>query len=169
MIKDKLLQANAIMFGDFTLTSGKKSDYYVDMKSPIASSPELLNEVSDEIAKHVSARSVAGVELGAVPILVATAMKLRIPYAIIRKDNREHGITDPLVGAPLFGTTVDIIEDVVTTGTSVMRAASILRGKGLFVSKVICVVDREDGARELLNQNGMSLVSIVRISEILRR
>ena len=167
MMRDSLISANAVKFGDFTLTSGKKSSYYVDMKAPVANSPTLLRELAEELAKRVSSKAIAGVELGAVPLLVATAVKLGIPYAIIRKETREHGVKDPIVGSVAPGETVDIIEDVVTTGGSVLRAAKLLRDRGIVVNRAICVVDREEGGAVLLRENGIELVSIVKISEIL--
>ena len=166
MIKDRLLELGAVKFGDFTLTSGKKSNYYVDMKTPVASSPGLLAELAYAISKKVSAKKLAAVELGAVPILVAAAVKLNVPYLIIRKEGREHGITDPILGTLNSGEEIDIIEDVVTTGGSVLRAATLLRSRGAVVNKVICVVDREEGGFQNLKDNGIELVPIVKISEI---
>jgi orotate phosphoribosyltransferase len=166
MLKDSLIAAKAVKFGDFTLTSGKKSNYYVDMKTPVANSPALLRELSEELATRVYAKTIAGVELGAVPLLIATAVKLGIPYAIIRKEAREHGVKDPVVGSISSGETVDIIEDVVTTGGSVLRAAKLLRERGVIVNRVICVVDREEGGAALLMENGIELVPIVKVSEI---
>ena len=64
------------------------------------------------------------------------------------------------------GSTVDIIEDVVTTGGSVLRAAKMLADAGLKTERVVCVVDREEGAKEALAQNNISLVPLIRISEI---
>ena len=169
MIKDMLLDLKAIKFGDFTLTSGKKSKYYVDIK--IASTdPLFLGEAAEELSRRVSSGAmVAGVELGAVPLVVATAVKLSTPYLIIRKEERAHGNKDPIIGNLSAGKQVDVIEDVVTTGNSVLRAIRLLRERGASVDRVICVVDREEGGGELLEKNGIKLIPLVRISEVMPR
>ncbi|MCL5419863.1 MAG: orotate phosphoribosyltransferase [Candidatus Marsarchaeota archaeon] len=169
MIKDLLVDLGAIKFGDFTLTSGKKSTYYVDMKSAFAGSPALLKELTEEISRRLTAGKVAGVELGAVPLVVAAAFARSTPFIIIRKEGREHGLKDPVIGAIASGEEVEIIEDVVTTGGSVLRAVNLLRSRGAVVKKVICVVDREDGGTALLRENGIELVPLVRISELLKK
>ena len=72
-----------------------------------------------------------------------------------------------IVGNIEKGMTIDIIEDVVTTGGSVLRAVNILREAGLKVNRVITVVDRENGGKELLSKNGIELISLMRISELM--
>ncbi len=168
MIKDRLLELGAIKFGDFTLTSGKKSSYYVDMKGAFASSPELLSELVKGISDKTGAKKVAGVELGAVPLVVATAYAQKIPFIIIRKEGREHGLKNPIIGPIQKGEQIDIIEDVVTTGGSVLRAVKLLREAGAVVSRVVCVVDREDGGSKLLKENGVDIFPLVKISEVLK-
>ncbi|MHB1492925.1 MAG: orotate phosphoribosyltransferase [Thermoplasmataceae archaeon] len=166
MLKDILVEKGAIKVGDFTLTSGRKSNYYVDIKDA-CTDPDVLRTIIDGIVGRVEAKSVAGVELGAVPIVVATAFKMHIPYFIIRKEST-HGMKKLLIGNPEKITRVDIIEDVVTTGGSVLKAAELLRSNGLQVEKVITVVDREEGGKELLKENGIRLESLVKKSEVIR-
>lgn len=161
----KLLESGAIKFGDFTLTSGKKSKYYVDVKDA-ATHPGILNLVAKIFSGKISGTKIAGVELGAVPLLVATALSRDVDYIIIRKE-RKHGTNKLMVGEVEQGEKVEIIEDVVTTGNSVLKAASYLRENGAVVEKVFCVVDREEGGRELLSENGIELNPIIRISEIM--
>ncbi len=166
MIDKLLLDNGAIKFGDFTLTSGQKSSYYVDIKE-VSTVPRLLNAIAQELSAKVQAGCIAGVELGAVPILIATAIKLDLPYLIIRKE-REHGVKNLVVGRSDGVTKADIIEDVVTTGGSVLKAATLLRSRGIEVSRVIAVVDREQGGEKLLGDSGIELVPLVRISDILK-
>lgn len=161
----ELLESGAIKFGDFTLTSGKKSKYYVDIKDA-ATKPELLGLISGIFAKMTTDTKLAGVELGAVPILVATAVAKNVPYLIIRKE-RKHGTGKLTIGEIEKGETIGIIEDVVTTGGSVLKAAKYLRENGAQVSDAYCVVDREEGGVELLKENGLNLHPIIRISEIM--
>ena len=166
MLKEKLLETSAIKFGDFTLTSGKKSDYYVDIKDA-ATIPELLDEIVSEISGRIRAGIVAGVELGAVPLVVATAVRMKIPYIILRKE-RNHGTKKLIIGEVPKGAEVDLIEDVVTTGNSLLKAVNMLRSNGAKVTRAVCVVDREQGGYDLLKENGVELIPLVRISEIMK-
>lgn len=160
-----LLESGAIKFGDFVLTSGKKSNYYVDIKDA-ATKPETLAAITEIFAGMTSKNKLAAVELGAVPMLVATAVAKSVPYVILRKE-RKHGTKKLTIGEVYPGETVEIIEDVVTTGGSVLKAARYLRESGAVVKDVYCVVDREEGARELLQENDLKLHPIIRISELM--
>ena len=164
MLKDELVRKGAIKYGSFTLTSGKQSNFYVDIKECMTD-PDTLKETAELLSANVHSDIVAGVELGAVPLLVAVSMLVHKPYIIIRKE-REHGTKSLLIGKTPPGGTVDIIEDVVTTGGSVLRAAKLLSDTGLKTASVICVVDREEGAAEALAENNISLISLIRMSEI---
>lgn len=166
MLKEKLLETSAIKFGEFTLTSGRKSNYYVDIKDA-ATLPDVLDEITTEISRLVKAGTVAGVELGAVPLVVSTAVKMRIPYIILRKE-RNHGTKKLIIGEVPQGAEVDLIEDVVTTGGSLLKAVNMLRGNGAKVTRAICVVDREEGGYALLKENGVELIPLIKISEIIK-
>lgn len=164
MLKERLVDMGAIKFGEFTLTSGKKSSYYVDIKDA-ATHPDMLNDISSELAERVSLSKVAGMELGAVPITVATAIRKNIPYLILRKE-RSHGTKKLIIGELEPGEEVELIEDVVTTGGSLLKAATLIRESGGVVKRAICVVDREEGGVELLRENGIELIPVVKISEV---
>ncbi len=166
MIKKRLIEAGAIKFGDFTLASGKKAGYYIDIKEALTR-PDILDEISEGLSEKVSADRIAGVELGAVPLLIAASMRLKIPYIIVRKEKKPHGTEKLFIGDVQPGENINILEDVVTTGNSVLRAAEMLIDRGAKVSKVICVVDREEGGEELLKANGIELVHLMRASELL--
>ncbi|MHB1507539.1 MAG: orotate phosphoribosyltransferase [Cuniculiplasma sp.] len=165
MLQDMLVQYGAVKRGRFTLTSGKESEFYVDIKDACAR-PEILKEIVNQLDIHVKGDAVAGVELGAVPLVVAYAYHKSKPYFIIRKGS-DHGLKKLLVGNIEPGMKLDIIEDVVTTGGSVLRAANILREAGLEVKRAIVVVDREEGGKELLEKNGIELVPLVRLGNLL--
>ena len=96
MLKDVLLNSEAIKIGDFVLTSGKKSSYYVDIKEA-ATDPKVLNAISVEISKNITAQKIAGMELGAVPLVVSVSLLRIIPYVILRKE-RSHGTKKLTVG-----------------------------------------------------------------------
>ncbi|MDS0256109.1 orotate phosphoribosyltransferase [Thermoplasmatales archaeon AK] len=166
-IGELLIKHGAVKFGDFVLTSGKKSNYYVDIKDA-ATDPEVLKRIASALVPRIASSFIAGVELGAVPILVATALTANLRYIIIRKE-RKHGTGKLNIGDIPAGQEVEIIEDVVTTGNSVLKAARFLRDNGAIVRRVHCIVDREEGGKDLLHSEGIELVPLVRITEMMSR
>jgi len=164
MLKDVLLNSEAIKIGDFVLTSGKRSSYYVDIKEA-ATDPEVLKAISVEISKNITAKKVAGMELGAVPLVVSVSLLRNIPYVILRKE-RSHGTKKLTVGKIGVGEEIDMIEDVVTTGNSLLKAINIVRDNGGVVRRAVCVVDRMDGGSELMRENGVDLIPLLKISDL---
>jgi len=161
-----LLTAGAVKFGRFTLTSGKQSDYYVNLKAA-AAQPDLLRDIARAFAARIppEAGCVAGMELGAVPLAVATSLKLGIPYTMIRKQARGHGTGSRIEGA--LAQTAVIVEDVATTGGSLVQAVEVLRELDVEVLGALVVVDRQEGAGEALAPLGITLEPLVRISELM--
>lgn len=136
----------ALLEGDFVLSSGKKSRFYVD-KYLFSTEPDLLRELAREIAVRLPAgtQRLAGVELGAVPLVTATALESGIPYGIVRKAAKEYGTANKVEGRPLkAGEKVVLIEDVVTTGTQVLKAAAVVEEAGAEVVSILAVLDRRD-------------------------
>jgi len=166
MLKERLIECGAIKFGDFILASGKRSKYYVDIKKA-STKYEILEMMGELLAENVRGDILAGVELGAVPLTAITAIKSKRDYLIIRKEKKGYGTSNLIEGDYKAGQIVDIIEDVVTTGGSVLRAIKILRDAGLKVERVICVVDREEGGRENLSKENVELISLVKAKELL--
>lgn len=162
LIKEKLVGCGAIMKGDFTLSSGKRSDYYVDIKKCITD-PNILGLLSSVIQRYVHGDAIAGVELGAVPLIVGVSILSGKRYIIVRKD-RDHGTGSLFIGD--VSGHITMIEDVVTTGGSVLRAANLLRENGATVDECVCVVDREEGGYESLEKNGIKLHSLITASMI---
>ena len=168
MLKESLIECGAIKFGKFTLTSGKESSYYVDIKQA-STNPLVLSEIAAEMAKLTADNDyqlIAGMELGAVPLAVALALETKKPYLIIRKEKPSHGTGKQLIGNSASGQKVLIVEDVATTGGSVVKAIDALRDEGLAVNKVLVVVDREEGAQESLKDYNIELVPLVKASEL---
>jgi len=165
MLKDMLKSAKVVQYGDFTLSSGKKSNYYVNVKRASAD-PKILREMAKEISKHVKGERLAGMALGAVPLVVAVALQTGQPYVIVRKDQKEHGTMDKIEGEVQAGEVFLVIEDVATTGASAMRVVEALRSKGGSAKKIVTVVDREEGAREFLQQNGIEMISLFKAKEL---
>lgn len=166
---DDLVAYGAIRFGDFTLTSGQRSHYYVDVKAA-ATRPDLLRRMTGALAPHVEGHDrIAGMELGAVPLVVALALETDVPYVILRKEARAHGTGRPVEGELGEGDRVLLVEDVVTTGSTLGRAVETLRRRGAVVEKAVCVVDREEGGAALLERTGVALVALVRARDLLGR
>src|SRR3970040_139092 len=129
-----LRSSGALQFGDFTLASGKKSPYYVDIKKAIPR-PEILRAIARGIALIApDADRIAGVELGAVPIAAAGAMETGEPDLLGRKERKEHGTGKDFEGELKEGARVLFVEDVVTTGGTLSRAIERVRGAGADVS-----------------------------------
>lgn len=161
-----LLQSGAVRFGEFTLTSGQKSDVYVDIKQAWTD-PKRLLLLADALAEHVETNDhLAGMELGAVPLVVATALKTGRPYAVVRKATKAHGMGKRVEGELLRDEPVLVIEDVATTGGSLIQTIEVLREAGARVDRAVVVVDREAGARVRLAERGVRLSALVTLEEL---
>ncbi|MDD1691651.1 MAG: orotate phosphoribosyltransferase [Methanoregula sp.] len=165
-IADLLIRHKAIEFGEFTLASGKKSQYYIDVKSAVTN-PDLLLAVASAIEKKHPFDVVAGVAVGGVPLAVATAMVAKKPYAIIRAAEKSHGKKDVIIGN-VKNVSVLLVEDVTTSGGSAIYGIKTLRDAGAQADRVVTVVDREQGAGAMLRKQGVSLFPLVKVSEILQ-
>lgn len=165
VLKDMLKSVQVVQYGDFTLSSGKKSNYYVNVKRASAD-PKILREMAKEISMHVGQERLAGMALGAVPLVVAVALQTNRPYVIVRKDQKEHGTMEKIEGDVKSGEEYLVIEDVATTGASALRVVEALKAKGAIVKKIVTVVDREEGAREMLEQNGLTMISLFKAKEL---
>lgn len=170
------LMALSYAQGEVTLTSGRKSDYYFDCKQT-ALHPEggyLIGKLFLELLKGSGAQGVAGMTLGADPLVAAVSVLSHLegcplPGMIIRKASKGHGTNQYLEGLKNFqpGATVALLEDVVTTGGTLKTSAERLRAAGFSVGSVLCVLDREEGGRELLSQAGLDLTPIFTRNELL--
>lgn len=166
-----LKDCGAIKFGDFTLASGKKSKYYIDIKKASAN-PYILKLMAGEISKKMKVHSIDAdyigcVALGGVPIAVAVSLETDLPLIIIRKEAKEYGTKGQVVGDFIKNSRVLMVEDVATTGGSVIKAIKLLRDEGLIIRNVIVVVDREEGAHAALANEGVELTPLVRIGDLL--
>ena len=164
---DMLIECGAIKFGRFVLTSGKESNYYIDIKAA-STRPRILRRIAEEMARHVDGARVAGMELGAVPIAAAVALQTDRPFCILRKKPREHGTGSQIEGELRPGETVTVVEDVATTGGSMIQSVKLLRDAGALVRRAIVVVDREEGAAEALRAVNVELVALVKRSQLMQ-
>ena len=168
---DKLQECEVVKFGDFTLTSGIKSRYYVDVKMA-TTKPKILGLICRHILKVIDERNIkvdyiACIELGSVPIGTVVSFITNIDLLIIRKV-QNHGLTSRVVGNIEKSKTVLLVEDVTATGESVVSAAKILRGEGLIVDTVVSVVDRGEGADKNLENEGLKLIYLVEARKLLQ-
>lgn len=165
-IADLLKQYKAIETGDFTLASGAKSTYYIDVKTAVTH-PDLLTVIAKLVAQSYEFEVVAGVAVGGVPLAVATALAAKKPYAIIRAAEKSHGKKEMIIGN-VRNKNVLLIEDVTTSGGSALYGIETLRAAGAQADRVVTVVDREQGADAMLSKNGIEFLPLVRVNELLK-
>lgn len=172
----RILKEKSWREGDFTLTSGKKSDYYFDCRVT-ALSPEgswLIGTLFNSLLNNVAVRGVGGMTMGADPLVSATTViswaQGRPLYGLlVRKEAKGHGTGQLVEGLGNFapGDQVAMLEDVVTTGGSLLRACTHVRNAGLGIAAVCCILDREEGGREALTAAGYDLLALYTRRELL--
>jgi len=165
-----LKACGAIRYGDFTLASGKKSKYYIDIKKA-STDPKTLKLIARQAAfriKQMDVNIIAGVELGGVPLATAVSMETELPLLIVRKAVKDYGTKSRFVGDIRPEDRLVMLEDVTTSGGSVRNAIKVVRETGANVKYVISVVDREEGAIENLKEEGAELVPLVSASDLLK-
>jgi orotate phosphoribosyltransferase len=163
---DLLQSADAVKFGEFELSHGGTSDYYVD-KYLFETDPDCLDAIAAAFAERVGETTLGGVALGAVPLAATTSVASGNPYVIVRKEAKEYGTGNRIEGELDDGEEVVVLEDIATTGQSAVDAVEALREAGAVVDRVLVVVDREEGARENLADIDVELESLVTASELL--
>jgi orotate phosphoribosyltransferase len=163
-----LRDADAVQFGEFELSHGGTSDYYVD-KYLFETDPRCLRLIAETFADRLGddPPTLAGVALGAVPLVAVTSVEVGRPYVIARKQAKEYGTGNRIEGRLDAGERVVVLEDIATTGTSALEAVEALRDAGAVVDRVLVVVDREEGARELLADQGVELESLLTAEDLL--
>ncbi len=171
-----LLARNAYKHGDFTLASGRKSNHYVNCK-PVSLSGKGLMLVSQAMLSHVEddAVAVAGLTLGADPLVSGVAMTAykkdrSLDALIVRKEAKGHGTSAWLEGPlPPIGSKITVLEDVVTSGGSSLKAVKQLRNLGYEISRVVAIVDRQEGGFEAMIASELQLESLFLLSDVVSR
>src|SRR5437899_52386 len=158
--RTQLLQAfktRAFALGDFTLASGKKSSYYVNSKKAIFNGEvvNLLSEVLWEMTQELNIDAAGGLEVGAIPMAAVLAQRYAMHGKLlegffVRKQTKEHGAKERVEGVLKAGMRVAVLDDVLTTGGSVLQAIAEIEKAGAIVVAVVCIVDRLEGARAAL-------------------
>ena len=172
-----LLKEKAYRRGDFTLSSGKKSEHYVNCK-PVTLQSDALLFISWCILECLDEDTVAvgGLTLGADPLVSGVAMasaingEKSVDGLIVRKEPKGHGTAAQIEGPlPPKGSKVTVLEDVITTGGSAIKAAEKLRDAGYIVERVVAIVDRQEGkeAYDAMEAAGLDVVSLFLLEELL--
>ncbi|MCQ1536374.1 orotate phosphoribosyltransferase [Methanosarcina sp. KYL-1] len=164
-----LKACGAVRYGDFTLASGKKSKYYIDIKKA-STDPKTLKLIAKQAAlriKEMDVGTVAGVELGGVPLATAVSLETELPLLLVRKSEKAYGTKSRFVGELQPGDALVLLEDVTTSGGSVKDAIEVVREAGGNVKYVITVVDREESAKENLRAVDAELIPLVTASDLL--
>jgi orotate phosphoribosyltransferase len=156
------IKETAYLEGDFTLRSGKKSKYYLD-KYLFETCPDILKALGAEFAGHLTddVTLIAGAELGGVALAAATAMHTGKNWIIVRNAKKGYGTGKLIEGVLNKGDVVLLVEDIATTGGQVLEAAKVIADAGASVKKIVCVIDRKQGAEENITDAGYKLEAIL--------
>jgi uridine monophosphate synthetase len=163
-----LFEAGCVKFGNFTLASGKQSPIYVDLRRVI-SNPILLHQAASAYASLASALKfdcLAAVPYAALPVTAAVALEMNRPMIYPRKEAKAHGTGQMVEGAFEKGQIALAIEDVITSGGSILTAIKTLEENGLVVKDVIVLVDRNQGGHQAMANGGYNLHAVLTIDEI---
>lgn len=166
---DLLRKNEVIKLGNFVLSSGKESNYYVDMKKAITQ-PQILAIIADIINQKIEEdhiTKIAGPALGAVPIATAISLESGKPLLMIRKSKKGYGTSNLIEGELKKGDQVVVVEDVTTTGNSLLKAIKAIEDNGGLVKRAFVVVDRLEGAKENLKNYGVDLEPLIVVEEFL--
>ncbi len=167
----QLFDAKVIEFGDFTLRSGIKTPFYVDLRK-VASYPHILKEICLQLWESISISNVqfdllCGVPYAAVSYATVIGMQQNIPTIIMRKERKEYGSKKLVEGVFEKGQNCLVLEDTITSGISLVEAVSDLEGEGLSVKDIAVVIDRQQGGSKTLERLGYNVHKLFTIEEIM--
>ncbi len=151
----------ALLRGEFTLRSGRKSNFYLD-KYLFETQPDILRALGKLYAQKLppAVDRIAGPELGAIALAAATAMAADKPFVIVRNQKKGYGSGKVIEGTLKAGESVVIVEDILTTGGQIVEAAKTLEAAGVKVIKMLGAIDRLEGARENIEAAGYDYESL---------
>jgi len=175
-VKDEICRIlnkiGAFEFGAFKLTSGKISPYYIDLRV-VPSFPDAFQKICsfyvEFIKDKIGAKNferIAGIPVAGIPFASVVACNLKKPFIYVRKGARLHGRQRRIEGVLKPGDHVLLVDDLVTTGLSLKKAAKAVTAEGGVVADAVVLLDREEGGNERLEKAGIRLHSLIRISEI---
>jgi len=170
-----LNKIGALQFGAFKLTSGKISPYYIDLRM-VPSFPDAFQKICDFyvnfIKDEIGAKSferIAGIPVAGIPFASLIAYTLKKPFLYIRTGARLHGRQRRIEGILSPGDHILIIDDLVTTGLSLKKAAKAITAEGGVVTDSVVLLDRQEGGKEKLEKSGIKLHALLNVSEIANR
>jgi orotate phosphoribosyltransferase len=151
-----LIKNSAVKFGDYTLSSGKKSPYYIDLRQTI-SSPITMDWIGNSLTRIIINEigrdridKILGVPTAGVPFATVVSQKLGIPLIYYRQARKEHGVRKKVEGILDRNDRVLVVDDLITTGESVIEAAEVVRDQGGVVNEMVVLLDREQGGQQRL-------------------
>jgi orotate phosphoribosyltransferase len=167
-----LRNIDALKFGLFKLTSGKVSPYYIDLRI-VPSFPDAFRQICDFYGESITSQvglknfdRIAGVPIAGIPFASQIAYNLKKPFLYVRKGVRLHGRQRRVEGILVSGDRVLLVDDLVTTGLTLKKAAGAVIAEGGVVKEAVALLDREEGGKEKLAKNGIQLHALLRISEV---
>ncbi len=165
-----LWESSCLDFGDFTLTSGKSSPYYVDLRL-LPSYPQLFDHAAEMAVdlfedKHLEFDRVCAVPTGGLPLGTLIAQKCDSPLTYVRKKGKEHGEEQQIEGALDPGDRVLVVDDLITTGGSILSAIDALRSARAEVNDCIVLLDRTQGGKENLAEEDVRLHKVANIGPL---
>jgi orotate phosphoribosyltransferase len=157
----------AHLTGDFLLRSGQRSNEYFD-KYLFESDPELLMAIIKQMKLLIpkDTELLAGLEMGGIPLVTALSIETGMPSAFVRKAAKEYGTCKIAEGGEISGKKICVIEDVVTTGGQIIKSVQELRDRGGIVENVLCVIQRNPNASEILAKEGLALKPVLTMEYI---
>ena len=166
-----LIRNKALKIGDYVLSSGKKSPYYVDLRQAI-SNPIAMDWIGNSLARIVvneigraKVDKIMGVPTAGVPFATIVSQKLAMPMLYYRKERKEHGVRKKIEGDMERNDRIVMIDDLITTGQSIIEAAEAARDQGGIVSELVVLLDREQGGQEFIRSHNIEPHVLFNISE----
>ena len=163
----KAIYQVSYLTGNFKLRSGKTSTIYFD-KYLFESDPVLLAEIARQMSQKIPTDTeiLAGLETGGIPLATALSLKTQLPIVFVRKQAKSYGTCKLAEGIDIKGKKLCIIEDVITTGGQVVSSAHELRKLGASLLSVVCVILRDDTARDNLKEIGLDIATLFQMEEL---